>query len=59
MINHFGNYSLLIALICSIFLIFQSSRIKNQSSEKLDSKIFSLLSVQVLMIIIIVKEEND
>jgi len=50
--NQVGNYSLFIALIASIFLIFQSYRLTRNSSKNLDSKIFSVLSVQSLMILI-------
>ena len=52
MANQVGNYSLFIALIASIFLIFQSYRLTRNSSKNLDSKIFSLLSVQSLMVLI-------
>ena len=52
MANQVGNYSLFIALIASIFLIFQSYRLTRNSSKNLDSKIFSVLSVQSLMILI-------
>jgi len=50
--NQVGNYSLFIALIASIFLIFQSYRLTRNSSKNLDGKIFSLLSVQSLMVLI-------
>jgi len=50
--NQIGNYSLFIALIASIFLIFQSYRLTKNSSKNLDSKIFSVLSVQSLMVLI-------
>jgi len=50
--NQVGNYSLFIALIASIFLIFQSYRLTRNSSKNLDSKIFSVLSVQSLMVLI-------
>ncbi len=52
MTNQIGNYSLYIALFSSIFLIFYSSRLIRNSSIKLDNKIFSILSVQSLMILI-------
>ena len=52
MANQIGNYSLYIALFVSIFLIFQSSDSIRNNSKNLDSKIFSALSVQSLMIII-------
>ena len=52
MSNQIGNYSLYIALIASIFLIFQSSNSIRSKSKNLDSKIFSALSVQSLMVFI-------
>ncbi len=52
MANQIGNYSLYIALIASIFLIFQSSNSIRSKSKNLDSKIFSALSVQSLMVFI-------
>ena len=52
MVNHFGNYSLYIALLSSIYLIYKSySSIKSQE-KNLDSKLFSALSVQSLMTLI-------
>jgi len=50
--NQIGNYSLLIALFASIFLIFQSSNLIRSKTKNIDSKIFSTLSVQTLMVII-------
>jgi len=50
--NQLGNYSLYIALFASIFIIFQSSSLISIKSKNLDSKIFSALSVQTLMVII-------
>jgi len=50
--NQIGNYSLYIALFASIFLIFQSSNSIRSRSKNLDSKIFSALSVQSLMVLI-------
>jgi len=50
--NQIGNYSLFIALFASIFLIFQSSNSIRIKSKNLDSKIFSTLSVQSLMVLI-------
>jgi len=50
--NQIGNYSLYIALLASIFLIFQSSNSIRSRSKNLDSKIFSALSVQFLMVLI-------
>ena len=52
MANQIGNYSLYIALFASIFLMFQSSNSIRSKSKNLDSKIFSALSVQSLMILI-------
>ena len=52
MINQLGNYSLFIALFASVFLIFQSSNVITNKSKNLDSKIFSALSVQTLMVLI-------
>ncbi len=52
MANQIGNYSLYIALLASIFLIFQSSNSIRSRSKNLDSKIFSALSVQFLMVLI-------
>ncbi len=52
MANQIGNYSLYIALFASIFLIFQSSLSIKNKSKNLDSKIFSALSVQSLMVLI-------
>ena len=52
MTNQFGEYSLVIALIISVLLIFLCSRQFRSSSKNIDAKIFSLLSIQSLMIII-------
>ncbi len=52
MANQLGNYSLYIALFSSIFLIFKSSNAIRFNSKNLDSKIFSVLSVQFLMVFI-------
>jgi len=52
MANQFGNYSLYISLIASIFIIFQSFKLIKNSSKNLDSKIFSVLSVQLFMVFI-------
>ena len=52
MANQLGNYSLYIALFASIFIILQSSNLISNKSKNLDSKIFSVLSVQTLMVII-------
>jgi len=50
--NQLGNYSLYIALFASIFIIFQSSKLIKAKSKNLDSKIFSVLSVQSIMVLI-------
>ena len=52
MANQIGNYSLYVALFASIFIIFQSSNSIRSKSKNLDSKIFSALSVQSLMVLI-------
>ncbi len=52
MINQVGNYSLIIALIVSVILIFQTNNRFRNSSKYLDSKLFSLLSVQTSMVLI-------
>ena len=52
MINQIGNYSLIIGLFASIFLIFQSSNVIRNRYKNLDGKIFSALSVQSLMVLI-------
>ena len=52
MANQIGNYSLYIALFASFFLIFQSSNLIRSKSKNFDSKIFSALSVQFLMVLI-------
>jgi len=51
-INQIGNYSLFIALFASVFLIFQSSNVIRNNSKNFNSKIFSALSVQTLMVLI-------
>ena len=51
MANQIGNYSLYIALFASFFLIFQSSNLIRSKSKNFDSKIFSALSVQSLMVL--------
>ena len=52
MLNQIGNYSLYIALFSSFFLLFHSSYSIKNKSKSLDSKIFSALSVQTLMVLI-------
>ena len=52
MANQVGSYSLYIALIASIYLIFQSYKLSKRSSKNLDGKIFSVLSVQSAMVLI-------
>ena len=52
MVNQFGNYSLYIALLTSIYLIYKSFSSLKFSKKKISSKIFSALSIQSLMILI-------
>ena len=52
MVNQLGNYSLYIALLISIFIIIKTSLSFKNSSVVLSGNIFSLISVQSLMIII-------
>ena len=52
MANQVGNYSLYISLIASIYLIFKSFKLSKRSSKNLDSKIFSVVSVQLFMVFI-------
>ncbi len=52
MLNHIGNYSLYIALIVSIIIIFQSANSLQKVKLSVSDKIFSLISVQSIMIII-------
>ena len=52
MANQVGSYSLYISLIASIYLIFQSYKLSKRSSKNLDSKIFSVLSIQTVMVLI-------
>jgi len=52
MVNQFGNYSLYIALLTSIYLIYKSFSSLKFSKKKISSKIFSSLSIQSLMILI-------
>ena len=52
MVNQFGNYSLYIALLASFYLLFKSFITINSSKKILDGKIFSIVSVQSLMILI-------
>ena len=52
MANQIGNYSLYIALVTSIYLIFQSYKLSKRSSKNLDGKIFSVLSIQTAMVLI-------
>ena len=52
MANQVGSYSLYISLIASIYLIFQSYKLSKSSSKNLDSKIFSVLSIQTVMVLI-------
>ena len=52
MANQVGSYSLYISLIASIYLIFQSYKLSKRSLKNLDSKIFSVLSIQTAMVLI-------
>ncbi len=52
MSSQIGIYSLYIALIISLFLIFQFTFLNKRTTKNLDSRIFSLISVQFLMVII-------
>ena len=52
MINQLGNYSLYIALLISIFVISKTSLSLRKSSITLSGNIFSLISVQSIMVII-------
>ena len=52
MINQLGNYSLYIALLISIFVISKASLSLRKSSITLSGNIFSLISVQSIMVII-------
>ena len=52
MINQLGNYSLYIALLISIFVISKTLLSLRKSSITLSGNIFSLISVQSIMVII-------
>ena len=52
MINQLGNYSLYIALLISMFVISKTSLSLRKSSITLSGNIFSLISVQSIMVII-------
>ena len=52
MINQLGNYCLYIALLISIFVISKTSLSLRKSSITLSGNIFSLISVQSIMVII-------
>ena len=52
MINQLGNYSLYIALLISIFVISKTSLSLRKSSITLSGNIFSLISVQSIMVVI-------
>ena len=52
MSSQIGIYSLYIALIISVFLIFQFTFLNKRTTKNLDSRIFSLISVQFLMVIL-------
>ena len=52
MSNYFGNYSLCIALILSIYLIFKSYFDANSENKNLDKNYILITSIQTLMILI-------
>ena len=52
MLNQIGNYSLYIALLSSILIIIQSPILLNRNDINVSGRIFSLISIQSLMIII-------
>jgi len=52
MLNQIGNYSLYIALLSSILIIIQSPILLNRNNINVSGRIFSLISIQSLMIII-------
>jgi len=52
MVNHFGNYSLYISLLISIYLIYKSLFSLKSKEKNINSKIFSALSVQSFMTLI-------
>ena len=52
MINQIGNFSLYIALILSLIIIFQSYFFFQKSSETSQGNLFSLIATQTLMVVI-------
>ncbi len=52
MINQFGNFSLILALITSVYLIYKSVISFIKVETNLDSKIFSVISIQFIMVVI-------
>ena len=52
MINQFGNYSLFLALITSVYLVYKSFLSLRKLEKNLDNKIFSAISIQFVMILI-------
>ena len=52
MINQFGNYSLYLALLASVYLIYKSLFSLKFVEKNINNKIFSALSIQSLMILI-------
>ena len=52
MVNQFGNYSLYIALLSSIYLIYKTFFLFKYPKKNFDRKIFSALSIQLLMTLI-------
>ena len=52
MINQFGNYSLYIALLASVYIIYKSLFSLKFVEKSINNKIFSALTIQSLMILI-------
>ena len=52
MINQIGNYTLYIALISSLIIIFRSSSFLQKSFKTSQSTLFSFISIQTLMVLI-------
>ena len=52
MINQFGNYSLYIALLASVYIIYKSLFSLKFVKKSINNKIFSALTIQSLMILI-------
>ena len=52
MLNQIGIYTLYIALIISVFLIFNYFFSNKNEAENFNSRIFSLISIQFIMILL-------